>query len=73
VTTRHAGYLVTLAEDIREDDAEAVITALRMVRGVIAVEPIEGMTFDIAIAKQRADTEWRERIIGLLRDDRRNA
>jgi hypothetical protein len=69
MTDRHAGYLVTLAEDIREDDAEAVITALRMIRGVIAVEPVE-MDTSIMIAQQRADAEWRERVAGLLRDTR---
>jgi len=30
VTDRHAGYVVVLAEDIREDDAESTLTALRM-------------------------------------------
>jgi hypothetical protein len=34
VTDRHSGYIVVLAEDIREDDAEGTLNALRMVRGV---------------------------------------
>ena len=29
MTDRHAGYVVTLNEDIREDDAEAIINAIR--------------------------------------------
>jgi hypothetical protein len=40
VTDRHSGYVVTLAADVRDDDAQAIITALRMVRGVISVEPV---------------------------------
>ena len=40
MTDRHAGYIVTLDHDIREDDAAAIITALRMVKGVISVEPV---------------------------------
>ena len=40
MTDRHAGYVVTLAKDIREDDAEAILTALRMVKGVLSVKPI---------------------------------
>jgi hypothetical protein len=28
VTDRHSGYIVTLDADIREDDAEAIVTAL---------------------------------------------
>lgn len=40
MTDRHAGYIVVLDKDIREDDAEATLTALRRVRGVISIEPI---------------------------------
>lgn len=41
MTTRHVGYVVTLEKDTREDDAESIVCALRMVKGVVAVEPIE--------------------------------
>jgi hypothetical protein len=40
MTDRHAGYLVTLTEDTREDDAERIITALSMVKGVLSVDPL---------------------------------
>lgn len=40
MTDRHAGYLITLEEDVRSDDAESIINALRMVKGVLHVEPI---------------------------------
>lgn len=40
MTDRHAAYIVVLAEDIREDDAEHVLNALRMVSGVVSVEPV---------------------------------
>lgn len=40
MTDRHAGYLITLAEDVREDDAEHVLNALRMIKGVATVEPV---------------------------------
>lgn len=69
MTARHAAYLVTLAEDVREDDAEEILTALRMVRGVLAVQPVE-RDIDQQIGQVRADGEWRERIFKLL-DDRR--
>lgn len=67
MTDRHAAYLVVLEEDIREDDAEAgVLTALRMVRGVRSVDPV--MTdIDQQIGQARADSEWRGKILGLLR------
>jgi hypothetical protein len=61
VTDRHSGYVVALASDIRDDDAEAIINALRMVRGVISVEPVMA---DIQswIAESRRDLEWRDAI-----------
>lgn len=70
MTTRHSGYLVVLADDIRDDDAEATLNALRMVRGVVAVQPHE-TTADMMIAVARADDVWRARILALLQDCRR--
>ena len=40
MTDRHAGYIVTLGEDIRCDDDEHIITALQMVKGVVSVTPV---------------------------------
>ncbi|MEU0937640.1 hypothetical protein [Embleya sp. NPDC005971] len=42
MTERHAGYLITLDRDIREDDAEdGVLVALRMIKGVASVTPVQ--------------------------------
>lgn len=41
MTNRLAGYIVTLAEDIRVDDAEGITKAIGMLRGVATVRPIE--------------------------------
>jgi 3',5'-cyclic AMP phosphodiesterase CpdA len=41
MTTRLKGVYVTFDREIREDDAEAVINAIRMVRGVADVAAIE--------------------------------
>lgn len=65
MTTRHAGYVVTLAEDVREDD-DVVLLAIRMIKGVISVRPIDGGTMDQIIAQSRVDTQWRQRILNLL-------
>jgi hypothetical protein len=40
MTDRHAGYIVALAEDIREDDAQFIITAISMIKGVLEVQPV---------------------------------
>lgn len=65
MTDRHAGYIVTLAENVREDDAEAIITALKMVRGVLSVEPVVA-DHQTAIGQSRADREWRDKLAKVL-------
>lgn len=65
MTTRHQGYVVVLDTDLREDDAEQTLTALRMVRGVLSVEPIEADGTDI-IARAREGERWRSALVRLV-------
>ena len=67
MTDRHAGYVVTLTDDIREDDAEAIINALRLIKGVVSVQPVAG-DHQLVIAKERVREEYRAKLIALLRD-----
>ena len=53
MTDRHAGYIVTLDRDIREDDAESTIAALRQIRGVLSVEPVRASP-ETMMAESRA-------------------
>lgn len=39
MTDRFKGFLVTLDKEIRDDDAEPILTALKMVKGVFSVKP----------------------------------
>ena len=65
MTERHAGYLITLEDDIREDDAEHVINALRMIKGVMRVEPIVA-NIELHIAQERAKHELQQRMREVL-------
>lgn len=56
MTDRHAGYLLTLEEDVRSDDAERILNALRMVKGVLHVEPIVSDTA-VKMAENRVRSE----------------
>lgn len=67
MTDRHAAYIIVLDHDIRDDDAEPILTALRMVKNVISVEPVVS-SYETHIAESRAESAWRDRIVGLLRD-----
>lgn len=57
MTDRHAGYVVTLESDVRDDNDKEIITALMMVKGVIAVEPVVASA-DLQIAQARARGEY---------------
>ena len=67
MTDRHAGYVVVLDRDIREDDAEATLNALRMVRGVIRVEPVVADPA-MMLAEGRARMECAGRLRELARE-----
>lgn len=67
MTDRHAGYIVTLENDVREDDAEYIINALLMIKGVISVRPIVS-DVELMVAKDRVDLQWREKLHQLLHD-----
>ena len=67
MTDRHAGYLVVLAKDVREDDAEeGVLNALRMVKGVLSVTPVPA-SVEVAIAEQRATWRLRDKILDVFK------
>ena len=38
MTDRLKGVLVTFAKDIRDDDAESMLTAIKMIKGVLSVK-----------------------------------
>ncbi len=40
MTERYSGFVVVLDEDRREDDSEAIIQAIRQLKGVLKVEPV---------------------------------
>lgn len=65
MSDRYAGFLVSLAADIKDDDAADIIKALMMVKGVIQVRPVVANSQAI-IGQDRADVEWRRKISSLL-------
>lgn len=61
MTDRHFGYIVVLEQEIREDDAEPILAALRMIKGVLSVEPVIG-AMEVHIAQARERTRLREKL-----------
>lgn len=66
MTDRHSGYVVVLDRDIREDDAEEIIRALRMIRFVADVQPVTADTAELIISTRR-DLAWRKALGDLIR------
>ncbi len=69
MTDRHAAYIVILGDDIRDDSAAPIITALRMVKGVASGEPVVA-SHQLHIAQARVDQEWKDRIAEFARQAR---
>lgn len=58
MTIRHTGYIVTLREPMREDDAEALVNAILLLGPVATVEPVVS-NIESAMAVDRARWEMR--------------
>jgi hypothetical protein len=66
MTDRHAGYVVTLARDVREDDAEVICSAIEQIRGVVSVKAVVA-EIGIAIAEERARTRLLEQLLDVVK------
>lgn len=65
ITDRHSGYIVVLENEIRDDDAQPILDALRMIKGVISVEPIVGGV-DVQIAQMHERTALRQKLYDFI-------
>jgi hypothetical protein len=65
MTDRLKGVIVTFKEDIRVDDAEAVINAIQMVKGVLSVKPLVS-NYDQHIAEQRVRMDLHEKLFNVI-------
>ena len=66
MTARHSGYFVVLGDDIREDDAQEIISAIKMIKGVRSVVPQEA-SWEECAARERRDDVWRGALYDLAR------
>jgi len=68
MTDRYYALTVALEEDIRDDDARAIIQAIAMIRGVLSVK---GDVADTAlyVAKMRESNRLSEKLWKVLKED----
>lgn len=68
MTDRHTGYVVTLSSDIREDDAQAIVDAIRMVKGVLSVEPVTADPFQESMWRSRMHRDLYDKVLGAIQE-----
>ncbi len=61
VTDRLKGFVVALDHDMREDDAELVLNAIRMIKCVASVEPIK-VGYDDHMNRDKVRCELQEKL-----------
>jgi len=66
MTDRYCGFAITLEKDMREDDAEKIMLALQLVKGVISVKPVVS---DLSkhMAYEQARNELAKKLFKVLR------
>lgn len=69
MTDRYNAVTVVLDRDYRTDDAEAILTALRQIRGVLSVEPNVADISD-HVADQRVRHELGQKLLDVLHPKR---
>lgn len=70
MTTRFNSLTIVLEKEIREDDAEHLINAIKMLRGVLSVEG-DVIYRETYMAEERALHKLRTEMRGVLFPDRR--
>lgn len=68
MTDRLKGLTVTFEDDIRADDAEQIIEAIQMIKGVLDVTPTV-RTGEDHMNRERIRHEMRERLYDALNED----
>jgi hypothetical protein len=68
MTDRVRGFTVTLSEDCRIDDIEAIMTAMEMIKGVLHVEP-KITTANDHMSEMRVRNEMRAKIYKFIEEE----
>lgn len=68
MTDRIHSLIVVFEKEFREDDTQALIDAIQMLRGVIQVRSIVGTPEHYA-AREQAKAELRAQLFGVLRHE----
>lgn len=65
MTDRINAFTVVLDHDIRDDDVEPLLTAIRMLRGVLSVTP-HVADHTAHVVRERVNHEWINKLYNLI-------
>lgn len=68
MTDRVKGFTVTLEKDIRTDDVEVILNAVRMIKGIAHVEPSLS-THEDHINQERLKWELRDKFYNFIQEN----
>lgn len=66
MTNRYNAVVVSFERDIRDDDAESIINAIRMIKGVVNVDP-NVSDINMHVAETRAKIEIINKLYDLIK------
>jgi hypothetical protein len=69
MTDRLKGFVVTLEDDIREDDAQPLIEAIKHLRGVLDVESVPIRGIDDLIVERRVQHDFGQKLFKVIYPD----
>jgi hypothetical protein len=69
MTDRIQGFIVVLDSEYRTDDAEAILEAIRMIKGVLDVQPAPALRPNDYITRKQVEHELRTKLYKALEGD----
>lgn len=67
MTTRVKGFTVILDNEMREDDIEYIVNAMRMIKGVQQVLPVESCSEDM-MARQKCISDIKHKLFDIVNE-----
>ena len=68
MTDRIKGMTITLDADIREDDVQAIVNAMKMIKGVVHVEP-SIVTVEDHINREMIRYEFKHKLFNFVKEE----
>lgn len=67
MSDKHSGYIVVLDTDVSEEYSAKIIDAIRMIKGVLDIEPVV-TDFNTHAALVRASSKMRDKVLRLYEE-----